>query len=281
MARTTFEGWYCDLCNKEFDTERGRDFHMARWCPENPDADRPGEANLKSRRAKPTPDVEADFAVDETAPVEPASIFDEAPPAEPAKTPWRERIWGQTGTAKPSAPATSEKKPRKRRTSTEGIWQVGFTTLGTALVRTGADVPVGNCLVFQGPVVGPVMDEAIAGTFVDTLLQPLASSGKRFKAVSDVVSMPVLVGIMERSPGMAPVLEPLLRQVIRQHLVVYARMAKQQRKADAEYRKALDDLGMEDVGEDPVDGIIAQIWSGSPQSQAETNGHVAGADVHP
>lgn len=293
MAKTAVETWFCDLCNKEFDTMRGRDFHMRRWCPENPDADRPGESNLTYNKTKKATaqaeetnifggvsDVQA-----ETAPVDPdgPSIFDEMAPEKPRK--WREKLWGTTDGPKIVTPKTVETRPRRRRKSTEGIWQLICGGMGQFLIYSRADVPVGNALTFQAPVVGPIVDKAIAGTVIDTFLQPLAGAGERFEDVADVVSLPGLVFIMERAPQVAPALEPLLRKAIRRHLVEYARMAKAQKKADAEYRKALDDLGMDDVGDDPVDGIMAQIWAGAPVAEEESggamNGHAAGAHVEP
>ena len=281
MPETAVAGWFCDLCSKEFDTQRGRDFHMRRWCPQNPEADRPGEANLKlsaTRRAAEDQIADVfDTGPAETAPVDPeGSIFDVAPPEKPS---WRNRIWGGTGDAKPKIVAPpGERRPRTRRKPTDGVWATLWSVIGAGLIRTGADVPVGNCMTFQAPVVGGIFDEAIKGTFVDTLIQPIAGSGDRLKKVSAVVSMPVLVGVMERSPNSAAMLEPLLRQVIREHLTAMAPVIKAQRRQEVEYRKALDEMGIEQ-GEDPVDDVIAAIWSGQPTAEPEPamNGHSAGS----
>lgn len=265
--------WHCDFCERSFTTFKGRELHMAQWCKENPDA---GGA-MSGRTKKPAPrDVPDDFDSGETAPVDPeGSIFDEAPPERP---PWRNRFWGGAKDAKPKIVAPpGERRPRTRRKPTDGVWATLWTVIGAGLVRTGADVPVGNCMTFQAPVVGGIFDEAIKGTFIDTLIQPIAGSGDRLKKVSAVVSMPVLVGVMERSPNSAAMLEPLLRQVIREHLTAMAPVIKAQRKQEVEYRKALDEMGIEQ-GEDPVNDVIAAIWSGMPVAEPEPamNGHSAG-----
>lgn len=275
-------GFVCEFCEREFPTERGAAFHEERWCSDNPDS-------FKSRGqvvnvGRPKKDVGPDLSVfdlgPDTAETTPQESGETAP-EEPPHRGWRDKLWGNAAPAAP-APQTSERKPRKRRKNTEGIWQLIWTGLGRGLIYTSADIPVGNALTFQAPVVGPIMDRAIAGTFVDTLLQPLAGAGERFQDVSDVVSLPVLVGLMERSPALAPALEPLLRQVIRRHLVEYAKMVKAQKKADEQYRKALDDLGMPDVGDDPIDGILAQIWTAPPgTAEPATNGVATGSDVRP
>lgn len=271
-------GYLCEYCDREFTTERGAAFHELHWCPKNPDADHMGRTG---RTAKAEPNIfggTSEPDIEESAPVDPAGIFDEPAP-EPAKRPWRDKVWGSSGPK--SAPLiTAERKPRKRRTPTDGVWTTMWTILGVGLVRSGADVPVGNCLQFQAPVVGGIFDDAIKGTFIDTLVQPIAGSGDRLKKVSAVISMPVLVGIMERSPGAAATLEPILREVIREHLVAMAPVVKARQKADTEYKKALTELGL-DVGEDPVDSVIEAIWAQSTAQQAGTNGHAVGADVQP
>ncbi len=276
-------GFVCEFCEREFATEHGAATHERFWCSDNPDSNKSrGQpvGRTKFKVATPQADESVFDQGPATAETPPVTPFDEAPPAEPAKRSWKEKLWGDAAD-KPAAPKTLERAPRRRRKSTEGIWQLLWTGVGRGLIYTRADIPVGNVMSFQGPVVGPILDKAIAGTFVDTLLQPLAGAGERFEDVSDVVALPALIGIMERAPQLAPALEPLVRKAIRRHLVEYARMAKAQKKADAEYAKALEDLGMAPEGNDPVDGILAQIWAGVETPAESNNGHVAGADVRP
>lgn len=261
-------GFVCEYCDREFPTEKGAALHEREWCPDNPESS-------KSRGSAPTGyRKEAPTKQEEKAPEQP-TVFDEAP-SEP-RSGWRERLWGN---AKPVSAGLPERRPRKRRTPTDGVWMTIWTAIGAGLVQTGADVPVGNCLTFQAPIVGGILDDAIAGTFVDVLIQPIAGSSKRLKAVSSVLAMPVLVGVMERSPQSAAMLEPLLRQAIREHLVAMAPVIKARKKADVEYRKALDELGME-AGEDPVDAVIEAIWASAPQTVAASNGQADHADIAP
>ena len=249
----------CSICGKPLATEKGLKIHMTRLhggADESNESEPLGPFDLDTEELRPIP-VGGD---------------EEFAPTEPAKKPWREKLWGPSNapSGRPSV-APLERRPRKRRVSTEGIWSTAWTAGGLALQRTGADVPVGRCMQFQAPIVGDVLDEAIAGTFIDTLLQPIAGSGKKFKKVSAVLSLPVLVGIIERSPQTAPMLEPLLREVLREHLVALAAEAKKMRKQEEEYRKAMDDLGME-AGDDPIDALLQDIFAGMVQAAPETNG---------
>lgn len=247
----------CDVCGKPIATEKGLKIHMTRMHGKKEE----GEA------IDPTPyDMEG---LDEPRPV----WEDQPAPAPAPKPSWKEKLWG--GESK----AVVKDRPRKRRVSTEGIWSTTWMAGGLALQRSGADVPVGRCMQFQAPIVGDVLDEAIAGTFIDTMLQPIAGSGKRFKKVSAVVSLPILVGLIERSPQVAPMVEPLLRQVIREHLVALSAQAKKIRKEEAEYRKAMDDLGM-DVGDDPITDLLNDIFSVPAQGAPETNGSHAPANAN-
>lgn len=236
----------CEICGEEVPSEHGLKIHRGK---KHPAAARPDDDGQAAGIDAESPYV--DTANPETAPKQPT----------PA---WRERIWGSNEPKQPRTKKTagSDRRPRTRRQSTEGIWTTLWTGGGVALVRTGADVPVGNCLQFQAPIVGDILDEAIADTFLDRWLQPIAGSGERFKKVSTVLAMPVLVAALERSPGAAPILEPLLRQAIREHLVAMAPVIKARQKEEENYRKALAELGMDPAGDgdDPIDAVIDAIF---------------------
>lgn len=243
----------CDVCGKPAATEAGLKQHITKMHGKKEE----GEL------IDPTPFDE------EIRPVPIDEQYEDLEGPLPKKG-WRDKLWGTPGgDPKPFKPSVVEKRPRKRRTSTEGVWQAAWTVAGMALVRTGADIPVGNCLQFQAPIVGDILDEAIQGTFLDTLLQPIAGKGKRMKKVSNVIAMPLIVGAMERSPNAAPVLEPLLRQAIREHLVAMAPVIKAQQKQEADYRKALGELGMDADGNDPIDAVIEAIFPQLSQVSAD------------
>lgn len=271
----------CDTCNEELPSEHGLAIHKGKMHGPHPPKghrEKRGPAirgeDGRFHRAPDTARAESD-GIDETSPyaaeTEPVSTAEIAP-REP--TPWRERFWG-AGEKKPGAkkPPVVERKPRTRRVSTEAIWTTAWTGAGVALCRSGADIPVGNCLQFQAPIVGEILDEAVAGTVLDKVLQPIAGGGERLKKVSSVLAMPVLVAVLERNPGMAPVLEPVLRQTIREHLVNMAPVIKARQKAEENYRKALTELGM-DAGDDPVETVISAIFPPAPPNP-EQNGNAA------
>lgn len=270
----------CDICNEELPTEHGVKVHKGKMHnserPKFPKEKRGPAVRGEDGRfhRAPDPPAEAD-GIEGSSPyapdTEPLSTAEVAP-KEP--TPWRERLWGNGEKKSPGPRQTAaERKPRTRRVSTEAIWTTAWTGAGVALCRSGADIPVGNCLQFQAPIVGDILDEAVAGTVLDKVLQPIAGGGERLKKVSSVLAMPVLVAVLERNPGMAPVLEPVLRQTIREHLVNMAPVIKARQKAEENYRKALTELGM-DSGDDPVEAVISAIFPPTPPNP-EQNGNAA------
>lgn len=247
----------------------------------------PGRRGPHERRPPPArPDDNGRQADD----VELPGFEAERPPeiAEPpGPASWREKLWGGQTKGEPQRPGRlttpAERRPRRKRVPTDDVWSALWTLGGVALVRTGADVPVGNCLQFQSAIVGPIFDDAIRDTAVDRLVQPIAQSGGRLKKVGSVCAMPMLVFALERNPSAAPVLEPLLRQVIRDQLAELAPIVKAKKKRDDEYRKAVVELGLVDSeeqldgGRDPVDEILAAIFPGFAQPAPAANGAAAPA----
>ncbi len=190
-------------------------------------------------------------------------------PGEAPKTSWKDKLWGGSNKRQDTVP---DRRPKKKRVPTDGVWQTVWTVTGIALVKTGADIPVGNCLQFQAPVVGSIIDDAIAGTALDKLVQPLAANGEKVKTISSVLALPVLVGVLERNPAAAPMLEPLLRMAIADHLVAMAPVIKEQKKREAEYQKAVQELGVDiEADGDPIEVILQSIFP-APQEEPSPNG---------
>jgi hypothetical protein len=252
----------CPTCGDELPSEHGLKVHRGKVHGPN----RKGTGPARPARAGPAPaeGLEDEAPIDSASPYAgPVSSTETAPQEKP---PWRERVWGDPKRAAPKAPkAPAAPRPRPKRVSTEGLWTTAWTGIGAGLVRSGYDIPVGNCMTFQAPVVGGILDEAVEGTILDTVvLQRLAGSGDRLKKVSAVLAMPVLVAALERNPAAAPMLEPLLRQVIREHIVAMAPVIKRQKREEENYRKALIDIGMasddEPGGFDPIDAVLDAIF---------------------
>jgi hypothetical protein len=235
----------CAFCEKELKSERGLEAHVRRFHDMSVEDTTEAVTN-----GEVPPNAEISFDTPEEETVLKRSI--------------KERLFA----------AVPERKPRSgKRADTDTLWQTVWTVLGAGLEKTEADIPVGRCLQFQAPTVGAVMDSAIEGTFIDTLLQPIAQNSGKLKAVSSVVGMPALVFLLERNPTMAPALEPLLRMVIEEHLVAMVPVYKAKQRKDREYKKAIEELTEltgENLGPNPVDDILNSIFAMVPgQAEAE------------
>lgn len=116
----------------------------------------------------------------------------------------------------PAAKAPSSPKPRpaatgapaKARKSVAGLLGPVWSFLGSTMVPGKA----GAIMAWEGPAAGPVLDKAIAGSFVDKLvLQRLAGNADRWHDVGSLMVLPVVALAIERQPELAH--NPMLRGV--------------------------------------------------------------------
>jgi len=125
------------------------------------------------------------------------SAMREAPPrnpkgARPGRIPgWRQRLRGQSGRTGRSTRGTAKAQQdrRKPRISTEDI--LGSVWRAAAKLATPLP-PLNRTLRIQAPVAGMILEDAVKGTALDTVLQPLARIGAQGKVISALVGPPVL-----------------------------------------------------------------------------------------
>lgn len=159
-----------------------------------------------------------------------------------------------------------EKKPRPhgRRNSVAGLVTMAWGGAGMMLVRTNADPPVGRVLQFEAPLAGKKIDELISGTWLDVILQPLVSQLDKIEGLGALLAFPLMVGAYERNPTIGPMIEPLLREVIRATLTDMAPLLKKQQADTKKAAAAISDLNEAfDLGpdEDPIQAVLASIFT--------------------
>lgn len=168
------------------------------------------------------------------------------------------------GVASPEASAAAKPERKRRaaspRVSTAGGWAGLWQNTGTLLVNSGIDAPVGRALVYQAPRAGELLDHVIEGTVVDRIVQPFARKGKAAGELGSLVMLPVLVGLYERNPS--PMLEMMLRKVMRDHLEAMVPIVKKQREEEARFEQIVLDLGL-DPGADPIGAVLSEMLAGS------------------
>ena len=182
---------------------------------------------------------------------------------------------GQPVTETPPNVASEETPPRRIRAvgprrSTETLFSGLYGMVGTALVHTGTDIPVGRVLTFQSPIAGARIDEIIAYTWLDKIIQPLVAYEDKAKGLGSLFLLPLMVGAYERQPSLAgfPVFEQILRGVVESALMEMAPVLKKQaadRKKAARTVADLTALGAElgldgEAMKDPVGAIIGGFF---------------------
>lgn len=189
----------------------------------------------------------------EERPSEAAPETDEVAPQAPRR---KFSLFGK----KPEGEALAVVKKTHRRVSLDSLFSAAWGIGGSALVKTGADVPVGRILTWQAPVAGPMLDKAVKGTIIDKALQPLARAEAKGAAVGALLLPPLLVGAIERRPELYPMLAPILKMALSQFLVEMAPVVKRQKADEAKQAEAMRDLGLDGTTLDElVESLFAPV----------------------
>ncbi len=220
--------------------------------------------------------------------LEPEAPVEEAP-GRPSRSPgeswgaWMAKIraWQKEHGLEPKRETTGERSaakrpPRKRSeavpkvqrarrhslaTALGWVWQGA----GTGLVMSGADRPVGSAMVIESGLAGRQLDQFIAGSWIDKFLQPFAAKGDSAKGLGVVIGFPLMVGILERRPELAPTLRPLGALMIQEILIETGRIPKAEVQRVAEATKVAEDLNMGIGYED----MVTMFFGPPPQQMPE------------
>jgi hypothetical protein len=139
--------------------------------------------------------------------------------------------------------------------------------LGTVLIQSGKDVPVGRTIAFQAPITGNRLDKLIAHSWVDGLLQPLFRKTSELEGLGAIIALPLLIGMYERSPGMAPMIGEMLKPAVYATFNELAPILQKQRTEDRRvYRKVANLNEIFDLPKDadPFDAFMSAVF-GQPE----------------
>jgi hypothetical protein len=169
---------------------------------------------------------------------------------------------------------TDETKPKKttKRESAAFLITGVVGLVGTQLVKTETDVPVGRVLQFEAPLLGRDIDNVLAHTWLDHLLQPLIGTASKIEGIGAALAFPVLVGMYERNEAIGEVVEPLLRDVVSEVLVQMHDVMKSTKRKERAAVRALSDmneiLGI-DKDDDPVQAVLESMFRRDVPSEPE------------
>lgn len=156
------------------------------------------------------------------------------------------------------------------RHSTEALFSMAYGGLGTYLTMSGTDIPVGRVLQFQAPIAGNRIDQIIAGTWIDKLLQPIVRYQETAEGVGSLILLPLLIAAFERKPDLAgfPMFEKIIRGAVESSLMEMAPLLKKQASDTRKAARTVADiqgmgvelgLGPEEM-KDPIGALIAGFF---------------------
>lgn len=201
----------------------------------------------------------------ESAPVRPAAVesFDngERPPIPPAGRLSLKRI--------------TQARPRQqhRRVSLEDLAADGWSAMAAVLGSQGLG-PTARVLSMQAPVAGAILEDAIRGTVLDRLLQPIARGSEKGREVAALLGPPLIVSVLTMRPELAPKLLPVLKRQMRTWVLIAGPKMKAREKAE---QKAMAAMGMDDPGQldDEVDAMISSLFAPPDMMMAADVPHAA------
>jgi hypothetical protein len=136
----------------------------------------------------------------------PPQIVEEVAPKVSDETPAIGRVINRAKKAASSSRARGKKVARK---SLASVISMGYEWL--AVPAASVSAPVSYMMQLQAPVVGEILDGPIAGTFLDKLLQPIASVNEAMEPVNAVLTPLVGAFLLDKFPQHADKIIPKLR----------------------------------------------------------------------
>lgn len=203
-----------------------------------------------------------------TPEIAPGSI--ERAPGAPRPSSGPSRLRDRLRNRKPAADVPGgERRPRTTkgpRVPTAKLFQALWARPGQLLLNSGADPAVGRVLIYQAPRAGEVLERATKGTFIDKAIQPLARRAEDATEVAQLLALPMLVALYERNP--TPVVELMMREAMRAHLIAMVPLVKAQRAEEAKYAEMVAEMGL-DPGDDPIGAVLSEVFAPPPGVEEE------------
>jgi hypothetical protein len=171
-----------------------------------------------------------------------------------------ERLFGQ-----PKTPGKA--KPKHKRVSVDHL--IGRVWEGVARFAAPMSLPMSRCLQVQSPVAGLIIEDLVAGTVADRVLQPLARAEEKAEKVIALVGPPLIVLAIEQSQLLPPeqmlirqaLLMPMLKESLRIWIQVAGPKVEEAARREEEYQEKFGRT---------IDEMIALFFGAGATTQAET-----------
>lgn len=169
----------------------------------------------------------------------PARVKETAPKYEPQTTAGKLKGF----LSKTSKPAAKTRKA-KPRVSVADLITGGWWLLSKACEPVSS--PMANMLKLEAPVAGMLLDDIVKGSLIDKALQPLARTEESGKVFAALGLPPILAMLIDKNPGMADNLLPILRKSLQWHVELAGpkvqEMLIREMEFEATYGAAVDEM---------------------------------------
>jgi hypothetical protein len=171
-----------------------------------------------------------------TAPPVLDGITIDAPSERAPIDPKRKKLWQRS----PSAGGV------RRRESLSTLATFAWGGLAQMAERAGR-APTARMLALQAPIAGTLVDDALRGTLLDRVLQPLARTGKKGETLFALVAPPILVEMIAQHPERAPMLLPILASALESYAEIAGPKLTAAKKRAEKRAQELGAGGIEDL----------------------------------
>jgi hypothetical protein len=210
------------------------------------------------------PPSEHGYAETEPMPTRPVGHADEVAPT---RAPTERK--GFTFRRPRATPGARAAKATHKRVSLEGVCEGAWNILGNMIGSQGL-VPTGRVLKLQAPIAGAILEDAVKGTVIDRLAQPLARHGEATKELGALLGVPIIVTMMTVKPQSAQQLLPTLKRSLREWAIIAGPRIKAREKRE---EKALEQLGVDAKGLDElVDTWVAALFAAVDEDPEAADG---------
>jgi hypothetical protein len=196
-------------------------------------------------------------------------------PADTGEQP-RQGWFARTFAKKPKSPAPHPKKlkaPAKGgRVSLAPVGSLAWLGGSTLAARAG-DAPVAAVMQIQSGIAGEVLDNALKGTLVDKVIQPMIGGADKYRDFAMLAAFPLLAAIHERRPTAAS--WAALRLVAQENLVALSKGLKAAKRQAEQMAEVVADLDAEGLGLDPSDpagSVLMMVGLQPPGQQVPAGG---------
>lgn len=167
----------------------------------------------------------------------------ETRPGKPKAAGLRDRILGKQGTGRKARHGSGKEKtgrrtaqPKHARVSLDRLGESVFD--GLARATRAVDPPLSRTFALEAPIAGPMIEDALAGTPVDKVLQPLARAQAKSRILIALFGMPLGILGLEQAQTLPErqrqVREAMILPMLRECAVMWVEFAGDKLKQKAE-----------------------------------------------